>query len=175
VIGLTCMPTKPEPLNLGVPVVNFPRANAILARAQALLWVRDWSRAVYQCVSESACNASVNSSCDHPPLGQPPGIGKFSFFLCKCPGVGPKKRNNAPPLGRKNKQMPHPRADKLVNFKECTKLITCVLTICIYTSVNCSFGDLKTNKQGKLSCSFQMKTSTKGCDTLAFIAESFSL
>jgi hypothetical protein len=24
-------------------VVNFPRANAILARAQALLWVRDWS------------------------------------------------------------------------------------------------------------------------------------
>ena len=28
------MPTKPEPLNLGVPVVNF--------RAQALLWVRDW-------------------------------------------------------------------------------------------------------------------------------------
>jgi hypothetical protein len=42
VIGLMCMPTKPEPLNLGVPVVNFPRANAILARAQALLWVRDW-------------------------------------------------------------------------------------------------------------------------------------
>jgi hypothetical protein len=42
VIGLTCMPTKPEPLNLGVPVVNFPRANAILARAHALLWVRDW-------------------------------------------------------------------------------------------------------------------------------------
>jgi hypothetical protein len=42
VIGLTCMPTKPEPLNLGIPVVNFPRANAILARAQALLWVRDW-------------------------------------------------------------------------------------------------------------------------------------
>jgi hypothetical protein len=42
VIGLTCMPTKPEPLNLVVPVVNFPRANAILARAQALLWVRDW-------------------------------------------------------------------------------------------------------------------------------------
>jgi hypothetical protein len=42
VIGLTCMPTKPEPINLGVPVVNFPRANAILARAQALLWVRDW-------------------------------------------------------------------------------------------------------------------------------------
>ena len=31
VIGLTCMPTKSEPLNLGVPVVNFPRANAILA------------------------------------------------------------------------------------------------------------------------------------------------
>jgi hypothetical protein len=42
VIGLTCMPTKPQPLNLGVPIVNFPRANAILARAQALLWVRDW-------------------------------------------------------------------------------------------------------------------------------------
>jgi hypothetical protein len=42
VIGLTCMPTKSEPLNLGVPGVNFPRANAILARAQALLWVRDW-------------------------------------------------------------------------------------------------------------------------------------
>ena len=38
------MPTKPEPLNLGVPVVNFPRANAILARAQALLWVRDWAK-----------------------------------------------------------------------------------------------------------------------------------
>jgi hypothetical protein len=51
---------QPEPLNLGVPVLcrharlinvkpitaqeklNFPRANAILARAQALLWVRDW-------------------------------------------------------------------------------------------------------------------------------------
>jgi hypothetical protein len=32
---------EPEPLNLGVPVVNFPRANTILARAQALLWVRD--------------------------------------------------------------------------------------------------------------------------------------
>jgi hypothetical protein len=41
VIGLMCMPTEPEPLNLGVPVVNFPIANAILARAQALLWVRD--------------------------------------------------------------------------------------------------------------------------------------
>ena len=68
-----------------------------------------------------------------PPPGQPPGIGKFSFFSCKCPGVGQKKRNNAPPSGRKTKQMPHPRADKLVNFKECTKLITCVLTICIYT------------------------------------------
>ena len=36
------MPTKPEPLNLGVPVVNIPSANAILGRAQALLWVRDW-------------------------------------------------------------------------------------------------------------------------------------
>jgi hypothetical protein len=53
---------QPEPLNLGVPVLcrqarltnvkpitaqekcNFPRANAILARAQALLWVRDWFR-----------------------------------------------------------------------------------------------------------------------------------
>jgi hypothetical protein len=51
---------QPEPLNLGVPVVcrhallinvkpitsqekfYFPRANAILARAQSLLWVRDW-------------------------------------------------------------------------------------------------------------------------------------
>ena len=110
-----------------------------------------------------------------PPPGQPPGIGKFSFFSCKCPGVGPKKRNNAPPLGRKTKQMPHPRVDKLVNFKECTKLITCVLTICIYTPVNCSFGNLQKNKQGKLSCLFQMKTLTKGCDTLAFIAESFSL
>jgi hypothetical protein len=32
---------EPEPLNLGVPVVNFPRANVILTRAQALLWVRD--------------------------------------------------------------------------------------------------------------------------------------
>jgi hypothetical protein len=34
VIGLTSMPTKPE-------LVNFPRPSAILARAQALLWVRD--------------------------------------------------------------------------------------------------------------------------------------
>ena len=110
-----------------------------------------------------------------PPPGTTPGIGKFSFFSCKCPGVGPKKRNNAPPLGRKTKQMPHPRANKLVNFKECTKLITCVLTICIYTSANCSFGNLQKKNQGKLSCSFQMKTSTKGCDTLAFIAGSFSL
>jgi hypothetical protein len=67
------------------------------------------------------------------------------------------------------------KQNKLVNFKECTKLITCVSTICIYTSVNCSFGNSQKNKQGKLSCSFQMKTSTKGCDTLAFIAESFSL
>jgi hypothetical protein len=33
---------EPEPLNLGVPVVNFPRANTFLARARALLWVRDW-------------------------------------------------------------------------------------------------------------------------------------
>jgi hypothetical protein len=55
VIGLTCMPTKPEPLNLGVPVVNFHRVNAILARAQALLWVRDWNavrRAVHNINSE---------------------------------------------------------------------------------------------------------------------------
>ena len=36
---------EPEPLNLWVPVVNFPRANAILAREQALLWVRDWDGA----------------------------------------------------------------------------------------------------------------------------------
>jgi hypothetical protein len=35
---------EPESLNLGVPVVNFLRANAILARAQALLWVRDWQK-----------------------------------------------------------------------------------------------------------------------------------
>ena len=123
----------------------------------------------------SIMHQSIPAATIPPPPGQPPGIGKFSFFSCKCPGVGPKKRNNAPPLGRKTKQMPHPRADKLVNFKECTKLITCVLTICIYTSVNCSFGNLQKNKEGKLSCSFQMKTSTKGCDTLAFIAESFSL
>jgi hypothetical protein len=26
---------------------NFPRANAILARAQALLWVRDWIKRGY--------------------------------------------------------------------------------------------------------------------------------
>jgi hypothetical protein len=78
------------------------------------------------------------------------------------------------PWDEKAKQMPHHRANKLVNFKERTKLITCVLTIYIYTSVNCSFGDLK-KKQGKLSCSLQMKTSAKGWDTLAFIAESFSL
>jgi hypothetical protein len=32
------------------------------------------------------------------------------------------------PWDEKEKQMPQPRADKLVNFKECTKLITCVLT-----------------------------------------------
>ena len=100
-----------------------------------------------------------------PPPAPPPGIGKFSFFFVQMPRGRAKKRNNAPPLGRKTKQMPHPRADKLVNSKECTKLITCVLTICIYTSVNCSFGNLQKNKQGKLSCSFQMKTSTKGCDT----------
>ena len=35
---------EPEPLNLGVPIVNFPRANAILARPQTLLWVRDWEQ-----------------------------------------------------------------------------------------------------------------------------------
>ena len=32
---------QPKPQNLGVPVVYFPRVNAILAHAQALLWVRD--------------------------------------------------------------------------------------------------------------------------------------
>jgi hypothetical protein len=52
VIGLMCMPTKPEPLNLGVPVVNFPRANAILARAQALLWVRDWTNTRYSLLDD---------------------------------------------------------------------------------------------------------------------------
>jgi hypothetical protein len=67
-----------------------------------------------------------------PPRDNPRALVNFHFF-----------RANAPPLGRKTKQMPHPRADKLVNFKDCTKLITCVLTICIYTSVNCSFGDLQ--------------------------------
>ena len=54
--------SQPEPLNLGVPVLcrharlinvkpitaqekfNFPRPNAILARAQELLWVRDWAK-----------------------------------------------------------------------------------------------------------------------------------
>jgi hypothetical protein len=51
---------EPEPLNLGFPVVNFPRANAILARAQALLWVRDCSQddilsgSVYY--SQTGCN-----------------------------------------------------------------------------------------------------------------------
>jgi RNA recognition motif-containing protein len=30
-----------------IPVVNFPRANAILARAQALFWVRDCPPAVF--------------------------------------------------------------------------------------------------------------------------------
>jgi hypothetical protein len=35
------------------------------------------------------------------------------------------------PWDKKAKQMPHPRADKLINFKECTKLITCVSTIYI--------------------------------------------
>ena len=79
------------------------------------------------------------------------------------------------PWDEKQNKCPNPRADKLVNLKEYTKLITCVLTICIYTPVNCSFGNLQKNKQGKLSCLFQMKTLTKGCGTLAFIAESFSL
>ena len=50
---------------------------------------------------------SIPAATIPPPPGQPPGIGKFSFFSCKYPGVGPKKRNNAPPLGRKTKQMPH--------------------------------------------------------------------
>jgi hypothetical protein len=35
---------QPEPLNLGVPVVYFPGVNAFLARAQALLWLRDCKR-----------------------------------------------------------------------------------------------------------------------------------
>ena len=60
---------QPEPLNLGVPVVcrhallinvkpitahekfYFPRANAFLARAQTLLWVRDW---VQDCTTRSS-------------------------------------------------------------------------------------------------------------------------
>ena len=46
-IGLTFINSacrqQPEPLRLGIPVVYFPRANAFLARAQALLWVRDCS------------------------------------------------------------------------------------------------------------------------------------
>ena len=51
------MPTKPESLNLGVPVVNFPRANAILARAQALLWVRDWVKTL---IDLHRCSPAVN-------------------------------------------------------------------------------------------------------------------
>ena len=51
VIGLTFIivhaDKEPEHLNLGVPVVNFPRANAFLARAQALLWVRNCMRVSY--------------------------------------------------------------------------------------------------------------------------------
>ena len=83
-----------------------------------------------------------------PPRGQPTGIGKLSFFPCKCPGEGPKKGTMPHPWDKKQNKCPTPGANKLVNFKECTKLITCVLTICIYTSVNCSFGNLqKTNKE----------------------------
>jgi hypothetical protein len=45
VIGLSVVHAdkEQEPLNVGVPVVYFPRANAFLVSAQALLWVRDWS------------------------------------------------------------------------------------------------------------------------------------
>jgi hypothetical protein len=61
------------------------------------------------------------------------------------PGGRAKKGTMPHPWDEKQNKCPtaHPRADKLVNFKECTKLITCVLTICIYTSVNCAFGNLQ--------------------------------
>ena len=59
--------------------------------------------------------ASVNSSsAQPPPPGQPPGIsivffnGKFSGVginkSVKCPGLGPKKKANAPPPGSSRKQ-----------------------------------------------------------------------
>jgi hypothetical protein len=41
ILSIVHADNEPEPLNLGVPVVNSRRANAILARDQALRWVRD--------------------------------------------------------------------------------------------------------------------------------------
>ena len=82
-----------------------------------------------------------------PPGDNPQALVNFHFFRANARGKGQKKEQ-CPTLGTKNKTNAPPRANKLVNFKECTKLITCVLTICIYTSVNCSFGNLqKTNKE----------------------------
>jgi hypothetical protein len=48
VIGLTFINhacQQAECVNLGVPVVNFPRANAFLACAEPLLWERDCGHA----------------------------------------------------------------------------------------------------------------------------------
>ena len=43
--GFVCMHVKPITAQ---EKFNFPRANAILARAQALLWVRDWAQTTWQ-------------------------------------------------------------------------------------------------------------------------------
>ena len=85
---------EPEPLNLGVPVVNFPRANAFLARAQALLWVRDCRKheneakgpkgtgplASFSCLSLFPQNKDLFILCLFPHL-----IIKIqNYFLCMC-------------------------------------------------------------------------------------------
>ena len=58
---------QPEPLNLGVPVVYFPRANAFLARAQALFWVRDCVTTVNKRVQMLTVNGRASGTLSHRP------------------------------------------------------------------------------------------------------------
>ena len=76
---------EPEPLNLGVPVGNFPRANAILARAQALLWVRDCTHAEEREVALTGHRSKVNLPTSVPvssELWDRAGAKKDSIFHC---------------------------------------------------------------------------------------------
>jgi hypothetical protein len=66
-----------EPLNLGVSVVYFPRANAFLVRAQALLWVRDCIPRNY--VKRGIFVFNIPQGCHNSKFGQlPSGYDDFT-------------------------------------------------------------------------------------------------